>query len=197
MGASPLTNAGFDKVIGLPEAKRQMAALPDEARKALLPGIRRTVDAMAAAARAAAPVRRDAVGSYHGGALRDRIAGRTSATHLIGMVGITVGAIVVNRQGQTFRIDRKDRLKYRMRRKNGEYQTRTWSRVMGTRDRERLRRSGGVLVQPSRYGHLQEFEGGRSFIRGAAHGEQGAFETRMRGIIPDVTRALEAMGHKG
>ena len=45
--------------------------------------------------------------------------------------------------------------------------------------------------------HLQEFEGGRSFIRGAARGEQGAFETRMRGIIPDVTRALEAMGHQG
>jgi biotin carboxyl carrier protein len=192
-----LSDSRFAKLIGLTAAKRQIAQLPEIVRVKAFAPIQASTNQMAADAQAAAPRRSpDALPGYSGGALRSHIAGRVSKKHLIGIVGIERGAVVVV-GGTSHTVNTTKRVKYRRRKADGTYADAYRRRVIGGKARARIAARGGRVVQPTKYGHLMEFEFGRSFLRPAARRQQSAFEAGLRGVSPDVIAALRAAGTGG
>lgn len=208
-----LSNSRFDRLVGLTEAKRQIQALPELVRRHAYVEIKRSTEEMAATVRADVPRRNaNAVPGYSGGALQGRIAGRASQKHLIGMVGITRGAIVVNSRGRTATL-RQTSVKVMRRRKDGSYVQSYRRRYLSKEQRANVTQAGGHIIQPTKYGHLVEFgtservsKSGKSsgaasprpYMRPAARRNQASFESGMKSVLSvDVVNALKQQGYKG
>lgn len=199
--AAPLRDAQFCRLVGLTEATRQIAQLPDVIRAQAVPAIARVTKAVAAAARNAAPVREpNLLPGYGGGALRKAISGRVSRKTLQGFIGLERGAVAVS--GGASRQLKPSLHVARYYGKDGKLHSKTYRRVLSGLGRTQLRGIGGHLIQPTAYGHLIEFGTSRGvqarpFLRPAVAGQRGAFETAMREIAPDVVRALQQIGSQG
>lgn len=188
----------FATLVGLSEAKRQLAQLPEVVRGPSYTAIRASTDALAAAAQARAPRRADnAIPGYRGGALEARIVARTSLKHLIGMVGIARGLLVVTRRGRVVSVTRRMVVAKADRNKAGHRYRRR--RLLGRAQRQAIAKAGGIVIQPTKYGHLMEFGtpkvAARSFLRPVARRQQAPFEADLRQTVPDVIRALQQLGH--
>jgi hypothetical protein len=210
---SPLSDHKFAKLVGLSEAKKQLAQLPDIVALAAYRPIKASTDAMAMTAAQLAPRRpKDPSTGYTGGALIEHIVGRTSKKHLIGMVGIEKFSVVVV-GGRMHAITKSTSVKTRRIKKDGTTVEGWRRRYIGNEARAKVSARGGEVIQPTRYGHLVEFghrgsattgkRGGaratapHSFLRVAARQHQSAFESDMRSITPDVIAALKQLGNAG
>lgn len=199
----PLTDSRFARLVGLTEAKRQLGALPEVVRRPVYAVVQASTVDMANVAKAYAP-RRDpsAVPGYSGGELESRIAGRASLKHLVGVVGIEKGARVVIR-GRSVAINKTTAVTHRRLKKDGTYVMSRRRRVLGQTQRAKVRAVGGLVIQPTKYGHLMEFgrTGGRgriaprSYLRSAAKRSQTAFTADLKAVLSaDVIAAVRAMG---
>lgn len=195
------SDRSFMQLVGLTEAKRQLAALEPELRRRSVPAIQASVDAIVAAARARTPLRQDTSSTpgYAGGALRSAIQGRVSKTHLIGLVGLSRGVIVVV-HGQAHRVTTAEVVtRTWVDRRTGKTRTARRRRYASQAQRAAVRGAGGRVIQPTKYGHLIEFGTGRgrrevAMLRAAVRQERQPFESRMRAVAPDIERALAAQG---
>jgi HK97 gp10 family phage protein len=196
--AGALSDRRFAQLVGLDQAKRQMRTLPDVARKLHYVATRDSAEAILAAAKAAAPVRREGrPPGYAGGALRDHLAMKGTPAAGMAIIGIEKVALVVRTRGgrgagvATFH-DHKFK-----RARDGKWTRRTLSRPT----LDRLRAGGARVIRPTKYGHLQEFgapqHAAKPFLRPAVRAEQAAFEGRHRAAVAEVQRLLGAAGYHG
>jgi hypothetical protein len=192
----------FIELIGLREARAQMARLPEYLSKAVVGVLRDQVGQMAERARAGAPKRQAGqVPGYAGGMLREHLVGRVSPKNLIGMVGITRGFLMVAKGGAQHRVDKAEKVTYRQRLRSGRLVTRTRMRMGSELARAKLVKAGGRIIEPTMYGHLMEYgtprTPPRSYLRAAVRAQQPKFEAAMRGLAPDVINALKQIGKLG
>ncbi|MBP7568786.1 MAG: hypothetical protein KBA95_01885 [Acidobacteria bacterium] len=207
------------KVSGITEARKQLRELPKEAIAAFGEASYATALEAEGRAEAAAPVRRQALGPYRGGALRQRIGSARLRPTGEASIGIEKGLVSVRMSGrlagrQTWvmreRYYKREKVVSRGKRKGFYYKT---GRKMLLRQDERAKvmAAGSRFIQPTRYGHLVEFGRkawsrpngrrspaitGRRFLRNAVEQSQPNFLSRMRAAAQASEAHLAAMGHQ-
>jgi hypothetical protein len=215
-GGGRLSDAQFSKMVGLTEARKQVALLPDVIRAAAAPVLARRAAAIVADARAAIPVRESgSVPGYSGGALRKYFSFNINRKTLQAFLGIRKGAIATFKKSAVTIKPTEHVARYYWKDpwKGVKRKSKRYSRVLSRKGRGQLHASGGQLIQPSAYGHLVEFgtssrvvkKTGKSsgsarshpFAGPAVKSHRSAFESDMRGLSPDVVNALKQQGYKG
>lgn len=204
-----LSGGSFARLTGLAEAQAQMRALPKEAIEAFGIASEKTAKLIALQARAKAPIRKVPIGGYRGGALRERIGASLDASSGTSVVGIERGALVVTKTNNRVWVSRRRagtrEILLKSGKRKGQTAQSSYRMLLRQSERANLRGAGGVIIQPTKYGHFSELgRGGRSgsgaahpWLRPAVEGSQDYFVDQMRAAAKGVETNLAQQGLKG
>jgi hypothetical protein len=193
------------KLLGLDQAIAQMRRLPVACREEFGEASLAAAKYAAIQARALAPVRKTSLKSYSGGALRQRIGSAYNRSTGMAMVGIEKGALVVARtERRTWvtraRYGQRDRI-VEVGKRKGMYVKTGYKMLLRLEERRKVVASGGLVVQPTKYGHFSEIgRGGRRgrarshpWLRPAVERTREFFLSQMRAAASRTESLLRSM----